>query len=241
MVAASWSAVRGRYPGPRCRGQSQDRARDGGRRGPGARPRRDRRRRRCPRRGVRRVVPRALVPDRPEAHAAADRSRNPDADRRERRRDRRDRDERVRRYTLLRPAQPVAHGGSPRAVDRDRHGGGDPADRDRGPGGVARRASRGRAVRDGVLLPRGRDRVHRGDRRTNEVPPRVAMRAAVIVIGIVAQMVSWWAISSGRVTVWRLMPFVLGAMALFALLVLPASERAIGVGRAVVVGLASGL
>jgi len=67
------------------------------------------------------------------------------------------------------------------------------------------------------------------------------MRAAVIVVGIVAQMVSWWAISSGRVTVWRLMPFVLGAMALFALLMLPASERVTGVGRAVVVGLASGL
>jgi membrane protease YdiL (CAAX protease family) len=67
------------------------------------------------------------------------------------------------------------------------------------------------------------------------------MRAAVIVVGIVAQMVSWWAISSGRVTVWRLMPFVLGAMALVALLVLPSPERTTGVGRAVVVGLASGL
>jgi uncharacterized protein len=67
------------------------------------------------------------------------------------------------------------------------------------------------------------------------------MRTAVIVVGIVAQMVSWWAISSGRVTVWRLMLFVLGAMALVALLVLPAPERTTGVGRAVVVGLASGL
>jgi membrane protease YdiL (CAAX protease family) len=67
------------------------------------------------------------------------------------------------------------------------------------------------------------------------------MRTAVIVVGIVAQMVSWWAISSRRVTVWRLMPFVLGAMALVALLVLPAPERTTGVGRAVVVGLASGL
>ena len=38
------------------------------------------------------------------------------------------------------------------------------------------------------------------------------MRAAVIVIGIIAQMVAWWRISSGRVTVWQLMPFVLGAM-----------------------------
>ena len=67
------------------------------------------------------------------------------------------------------------------------------------------------------------------------------MRAAVIVVGIVAQMVSWWAISSGRVTVWRLMPYVLVAMALVALLVLPPPERTTGVGRAVVVGLASGL
>jgi len=67
------------------------------------------------------------------------------------------------------------------------------------------------------------------------------MRAAVIAVGIVAQMVSWWAISSGRVTVWRLMPFVLGAMGLVALLVLPSPERTTGVGRAIVVGLASGL
>jgi membrane protease YdiL (CAAX protease family) len=67
------------------------------------------------------------------------------------------------------------------------------------------------------------------------------MRTAVIVVGVVAQIVSWWAISSRRVTVWRLMPFVLGAMALVALLVLPAPERTTGVGRAVVVGLASGL
>src|SRR5439155_6480689 len=120
-------------------------------------------------------------------------------------------------------------------------GGGDAADRGRGAGGVARRAGRGGAVRDGLLLPRGRDRVHRGDRRPDEVPPRVAVRAAVIVVGIVAQTVAWWAISSGRATVWRLMPFVLGAMGLVALLVMPAPEGTTGLGEAVVVGLASGL
>jgi len=67
------------------------------------------------------------------------------------------------------------------------------------------------------------------------------VRAAVIVVGIVAQTVAWWAISSGRATVWRLMPFVLGAMGLVALLVMPAPEGTTGLGEAVVVGLASGL
>ena len=66
------------------------------------------------------------------------------------------------------------------------------------------------------------------------------MRAAVIVVGIAAQMVAWWRISSGRVTVWKLMPFVLGAMGVAALLLMPAPERTTGVGKAIVVGLASG-
>jgi uncharacterized protein len=66
------------------------------------------------------------------------------------------------------------------------------------------------------------------------------VRAAVIVVGIAAQMVAWWRISSGRVTVWKLMPFVLGAMGVAALLLMPAPERTTGVGKAIVVGLASG-
>src|SRR2546425_1031039 len=354
MVAASWSAVRGRYPGPRCRGLSQDRARDGGRRGPGARPRRDRRRRRgahldlsalerdealvlhaverardravrvagmvlgvlggrggrqrgqvgnpahtrgraardrrrgrvppsaadvradrrhrlgaglplcarpdgldgtaglprvvvpagggcgVPGRRVRRVVPRALVPDRPEAHAAPDRPRHAGAHRRDRRRDRGDRDERVRRHAILRAAQSAAHGRRTRAVDRARDGGGHVADRGLGPSGAAGRARLGRAIRYRLLLPCGRDRLHRRDRRQDEVPAGIAMRAALIVVGIVAQMVAWWRISSGRVTVWQLMPFVLGAMGIAALLLMPPPERTTGVGVALAVGAGAG-
>src|SRR5207247_10128982 len=80
--------------------------------------------RRVPRRGVRRVVPRPLVPDRPEAHAATDRPRHPGAARCERRRDRRDREEWVWRYTVLRTSQPVTHGGCPTPLDRDPSDGG---------------------------------------------------------------------------------------------------------------------
>lgn len=66
------------------------------------------------------------------------------------------------------------------------------------------------------------------------------MRAAVIVIGIIAQMVAWWRISSGRVTVWQLMPFVLGAMGIAALLLMPPPERTTGLGMALAVGAGAG-
>src|SRR6476620_10130020 len=66
------------------------------------------------------------------------------------------------------------------------------------------------------------------------------MRAAVIVIGIIAQMVAWWRISSGRVTVWQLMPFVLGAMGIAALLLMPPPKRTTGVGVALAVRAGAG-
>ena len=66
------------------------------------------------------------------------------------------------------------------------------------------------------------------------------MRAALIVVGIIAQMVAWWRISSGRVTVWQLMPFVLGAMGIAALLLMPPPQRTTGVGAALAVGIGAG-
>jgi membrane protease YdiL (CAAX protease family) len=67
------------------------------------------------------------------------------------------------------------------------------------------------------------------------------VRATIIVAGVFAQIVAWWTISSGRVTVWRLMPFVLGAMGVAALLSMPAPAGTTGMAQGVVVGLASGL
>ena len=66
------------------------------------------------------------------------------------------------------------------------------------------------------------------------------MRAALIVVGIIAQMVAWWRISSGRVSVWQLMPFVLGAMGIAALLLMPPPQRTTGVGAALAVGIGAG-
>src|SRR5437867_13303510 len=67
------------------------------------------------------------------------------------------------------------------------------------------------------------------------------MRAIVIVVGMAAQMIAWWRISSGRVTVWKLMPFVLGAMGIAALLLMPPPERTTSIGAALLVGALAGL
>jgi membrane protease YdiL (CAAX protease family) len=66
------------------------------------------------------------------------------------------------------------------------------------------------------------------------------VRGLVIVVGMAAQMVAWWRISSGRVTVWKLMPFVLGAMGIAALLLMPPPERTTGVPPALLVGALAG-
>jgi hypothetical protein len=66
------------------------------------------------------------------------------------------------------------------------------------------------------------------------------MRGIVIVLGIVAQMVAWWLISSRGRKVWEILPYVLGAMGIAALLLMPAPQRTTGVGVALAVGAASG-
>ena len=47
------------------------------------------------------------------------------------------------------------------------------------------------------------------------------MRTAVMLGGTIAEMVGWWAVSSRGKDVWRLMPWVLGAMGVAAVLVAP--------------------
>src|SRR4029077_8386715 len=132
-------------------------------------------------------------------------------------------------------------GGCARAVDRHRDGGSHPADRRARSGRPQRRTPLCAHARDRVLLPSGRDRVHRRDRREDSIPARrLTVRAAVIVIGIIAQMVAWWRISSGRVTVWQLMPFLLGARGIAALLLIPPPQRTTGVGVALAVGAGAG-
>jgi len=68
------------------------------------------------------------------------------------------------------------------------------------------------------------------------------MQLAVIVVGAVAEFAGWWRVSSGRAGVWRLMPVVLGAMGIAAVVARPPVAAAeTGAVMAVVVGLASGL
>jgi membrane protease YdiL (CAAX protease family) len=47
------------------------------------------------------------------------------------------------------------------------------------------------------------------------------MRTAVMIGGTVAEILGWWAVASRGKDVWRLMPWVLGAMGLAAVLVAP--------------------
>jgi CAAX protease family protein len=68
------------------------------------------------------------------------------------------------------------------------------------------------------------------------------MQVVVIVAGVLAEVVAWWLVSTGRRSVWRLMPAVLGVMGLAAVIARPpvaAVDRPIPV--ALGAGLAAGL
>ncbi|HTG47377.1 MAG TPA: CPBP family intramembrane glutamic endopeptidase [Actinomycetota bacterium] len=67
------------------------------------------------------------------------------------------------------------------------------------------------------------------------------MRGLVIGVGILAQMVAWWRISTHGTKVWAILPWVLGAMGIAALLLMPSPQRTTAVGTALAVGAASGL
>ena len=67
------------------------------------------------------------------------------------------------------------------------------------------------------------------------------MDRIAIVVGIVAQMAAWWRISTHGKKVWEILPYVLGAMGIVALLLIPAAQRTTPVGKALLVGAASGI
>jgi membrane protease YdiL (CAAX protease family) len=64
-----------------------------------------------------------------------------------------------------------------------------------------------------------------------------ALQVAVVLAGLVAEIVGWWLVSAGRADVWRLMPWVLGGMGVAAVAVRPSILTAgVGAGEAVAVG-----
>jgi membrane protease YdiL (CAAX protease family) len=69
------------------------------------------------------------------------------------------------------------------------------------------------------------------------------MRTAVMIGGTIAEIVGWWAVSSRGKDVWRLMPWVLGAMGVTAVLVAPVAWTGADVEPAIALrwGLISGL
>jgi hypothetical protein len=68
------------------------------------------------------------------------------------------------------------------------------------------------------------------------------MEIGVVVAGTLAELVGWWLVSTGRFDVWKLMPVVLGAMGVAAVLVRPPSVAAdTTTVVALTTGLASGL
>ena len=68
------------------------------------------------------------------------------------------------------------------------------------------------------------------------------MELAVAVVGFVAEAGAWWAVRAGRAHLWRLLPVVLVAMAIAAVLVRPpVAASDIGAGNALAVGAASGV
>ena len=68
------------------------------------------------------------------------------------------------------------------------------------------------------------------------------MQIAVMVVGAVAEFVGWWFVATGRADVWKLMPVVLGAMGVAAVLVRPpVAATGTGAMTALLVGLGAGL
>jgi len=68
------------------------------------------------------------------------------------------------------------------------------------------------------------------------------MQAAIMVIGALAEAVGWRLVATGRALVWRIMPAILLAMGVAAVLARPAvAATKVGDGAALVVGVGSGL
>ncbi|MGZ8581776.1 MAG: CPBP family glutamic-type intramembrane protease [Actinomycetota bacterium] len=67
------------------------------------------------------------------------------------------------------------------------------------------------------------------------------MLIAVMVAGFIAEIVGWWLVSTGRFDVWKLMPIVLGAMGVAAVIVRPPVAVAdTSTATAMVVGVGTG-
>jgi membrane protease YdiL (CAAX protease family) len=67
------------------------------------------------------------------------------------------------------------------------------------------------------------------------------MRAVAIVVGEVALMVAWWQVAARRRDLWHVIPIVLAALGITAILLAPAAEPTVSDGRALAVGAASGI
>ena len=68
------------------------------------------------------------------------------------------------------------------------------------------------------------------------------MQIAVMVAGVLAEIVGWWLVSTGRFDVWKLMPVVLGSMGVAAVVVRPPVAAAdTSTVTAAVVGAGTGL
>jgi hypothetical protein len=69
------------------------------------------------------------------------------------------------------------------------------------------------------------------------------MRTAVMIVGTAAEIAGWWAVSTRGKDVWRLMPWVLGAMGVAAVLVAPVvwSADDVDPALALIVGVGSGV
>jgi membrane protease YdiL (CAAX protease family) len=68
------------------------------------------------------------------------------------------------------------------------------------------------------------------------------MQIAVMVAGALAEFVGWWFVATGRASVWKLMPAVLGTMGIAAVLARPpVAATDTGATTALLVGLGAGL
>jgi len=66
------------------------------------------------------------------------------------------------------------------------------------------------------------------------------MQVAVMIAGAIAEFVGWWLVATRRFDVWRLMPIVLAALGIAAILVTPPVFAGTSTVTALVVGLAAG-
>ncbi|MGZ8571232.1 MAG: CPBP family glutamic-type intramembrane protease [Actinomycetota bacterium] len=67
------------------------------------------------------------------------------------------------------------------------------------------------------------------------------MRTIAVVVGLIVLMVAWWLVATRRRQLWHVIPLVMAALGIIAILLMPAADPQVSDGTALAVGAVSGI